>query len=167
MRTYFDPKPASLLSFLFGAILFTGCSSSSGDGVLHFRDAGFSIAPLSVPSRGMTISGISMTLPPENGFQANVNVMVQDFPGTMEEYVDLSRAEFGAMEGAEILSETVTSSEVSWEYTWAMNGRDLHLYGRAIKNGGSVYLVTATATESQWKKMEGELRACVESFAAE
>jgi hypothetical protein len=45
-----------------------------------------------------------------------------------------------------------------------MQGNDLHFYARAVSSGGKVYLVTATAKESQWKTLSGVLRKSVDAF---
>ena len=69
--------------------------------------------------------------------------------------------------GLAILSEKSRPTSVTWEYSGTLQGRQLHFYAKAEQGEGKVYLVTATATEPQWKTLGAKLKACVESFALE
>ena len=107
-----------------------------------------------------------MLLPPSDAFAPNVNVQIQPFTGTMKEYADLSEQQFNAA-SLVVLGETHTRTSVLWEYSGMFRGRKLHWYARAELGEGKVYLVTATATESQWSTVSAQLKACVDSFRRE
>jgi len=65
-----------------------------------------------------------------------------------------------------VIATEKQNGESEWivEYTGPMQGNDLHFYARAVSNGGKVYLVTATAKESQWKSVSEILRKNVDAF---
>lgn len=135
-------------------------------GRLHFEAAGFSIVPLNGASETESYQVVMMFLPPTEGFSPNVSVMVQPFGGTIEEYISLSRQQFGGS-GLTVLTERASDSEVAWEYAGVLSGSRLHWFARAVLRDGKAYLITATATEAQWRTVSAELKACVESFTLE
>ena len=63
-----------------------------------------------------------------------------------------------------MISEEVSEAAVVWEYSGMLHGRRLHWYARAVQNQNRIYLVTATATASQWKSLSEKLKSCVDSF---
>jgi len=148
-----------LLCILLGA-------AGEGDR-LFFPQNNFSIAPLEAKFAGETYQVLVMFLPSSGGFAPNVNVQVQPFPGTIKEYVDLSRRQFQAV-GITVLSEQITQTSAIWEYSGSLEDRKLHWYARAERAGeGKVYLITATAAEPQWNTHAAKLKTCVDSFRLE
>src|SRR3954466_9566891 len=120
---------------------------------LNFPAAGFSIAPLEVAPGQSPQQALIMFLPVTDGFAANVAVQIQPYTGTMEEYVALTFKQFKTVHVKVLEQKTPTKSVATFEYAGEMQGgRSLHWYARAEKSGDSVYLVTATATPSQWNK---------------
>jgi len=105
-----------------------------------------------------------MFLPVSDGFTANVNVLIQPYIGTIEEYVALTLDQFKNA-GIKVLQQKTTAKSVAiFEYSGEMQGQAVHWYARAEKSGARVYLVTATAARAQWNKEAARLKACVDSF---
>jgi len=104
-------------------------------------------------------------LTPTGGFAPNVNVLIQNFSGSINDYVSVTKKEFESA-GIQVVNEHIVSpNEWMVEYAGTLSGRSLHWYARAIKNGDKAYLTTATATPEQWEQVSSKLKACVDSFA--
>lgn len=119
-------------------------------------------------SRG---KNIIIYLEESGGFRANINVLIQSpFPGTMKEYIELSRREFDQLfdKKWKMLSEK-QEGEKEWfaELVGTRKGEEYHFYSRAVKEGDKVYQITATATQKQWGSVEEKLRRHVNAFRAE
>jgi len=131
---------------------------------LHFPVTGFSIAPLEAPSASSAQQALMMFLPATDGFAPNVNVQIQPYPGTIEEYVALSLKQFKSADLKVLQQKTLGKSAALFEYAGKMEGRALHWYARVEQKAGKVYLATATATDEQWSKVSPRLKTCVDSF---
>ena len=130
---------------------------------LLFPNNGFAIAPLDQPAAG-TYKMLSMSLPPSGGFAPNINVMTQEYAGTMDDYTTLTLKQFDTMK-FNVLSNTKSGKDtVTLEYSGTLKTGTLHWYAKAFSKNGTVYLVTATATEDQWKNVSDKLKTCVDSF---
>jgi hypothetical protein len=146
--------------------------SQTGTGLLRFESEGFTINAEGFGVKRSdigTVAGQSPTavlfLQPTGGFAPNVNVLIQDFPSSITDYVSLTKQEFDSA-GIKVLNEhTISSNEWVVEYAGTLSGRSLHWYARAVKNGNKVYLTTATATPEQWTQDSPKLIQCVDSFA--
>lgn len=131
---------------------------------LEFPKSGFSITGLdSVPNKNVGAKVIQMFLPPQNGFAANVNVVIQPYTGTMKEYKKLSEAQF-KQTGLTLLSIKQNDNSVSFEYTGVMQGILLKWYSIAHKKENIVYLITATSPKIDWEKNKKKLINSVNSF---
>ena len=130
---------------------------------LRFPGHGFTIAPLEAPSDTDNVQALIMMLPPTQGFAPNVNVQVQLYAGTMADYSSLSDSQFKTLKFS-VRKRSMTEESVFWEYTGRAAGGKMHWYARAFLGDGRVYLVTATALESQWGEVGDPLKACVDSF---
>lgn len=131
---------------------------------LQFPAAGFSIAPLDAPPGPSPRQPLMMFLPATDGLAPNINVQIQPYEGTFDDYTALSLQQFKA-EGFKVLqNKTEGKTSALFEYTGEMKGRSLHWYTRVEKHEDKVYLVTATSTEEQWKKVSTQLKTCVDSF---
>lgn len=98
---------------------------------------------------------------------ANINVQIQPFPGTMKDYIDLSRGQFDQVfeKGWKILSEKQNGDEEwSCEVVGSRKGKGYHFYSRAVKEGSKVYLIMATALQEQWGSVGEKLRRHVDAF---
>lgn len=134
---------------------------------LYFPVTGFSIAPLETPPGEHTCQALMMFLPATGNFAGNVNVQVQPYRGTFEEYTTLTLNQFKDAGVKLIAQKKAGNSGVVMEYTGVMQGRALHWYARAEKAGDHVYLATATATEQDWARQGPQLKTCVDSLRCE
>jgi hypothetical protein len=105
-------------------------------------------------------------LAPSEGFAPNVNVIIQDFTGSVADYVAITKKEFVAV-GFKDLNGHTSENEWNVEYTGKdpSSAKELHFYARAIFTGAKVYLATATATPTQWDQYSPKLIECVNSLA--
>ena len=142
-------------------------SAAESTNRLLFPAGGFSIKPLETPLGKLPQQALFMALPPSDGFAANVNIQLQPYSGTLDEYIALSEQQFKAAGFKLVQRNKQGQSGVLFEYTGEMQGRALHWYARAEQATGRVYLVTATAAETQWKRDALSLKACVDSFRRE
>jgi hypothetical protein len=98
---------------------------------------------------------------------ANINIQIQPFTATMKEYMDVSRAQFEKMfeKGWKIVSEKQDGEkEWSCEVTGTTKGKDYHFYARAVREGSRVYLITATALQTEWGNFGEKMRRHVDAF---
>jgi hypothetical protein len=152
---------------LFLATLTLSVAAADSANRLRFPVTGFSIAPLETSPGDSTCQALMMFLPATGSFAANVNVQIQPFSGTIEEYTKLTLKQFEDLGIKVIEQKKAGKSAVIFEYSGKLQGRSLHLYARAEKAGGHFYLTTATATEEEWPKQGVQLKACVDSFRCE
>jgi len=152
---------------LFLAMLALSLPASDSTNHLHFPVSGFSIAPLEVPPGETTSQPLMMFLPASGGFAGNVNVQVQPYGGTIEEYTTLTLKQFKDAGVKVIAQKKVGKTGIIFEYSGEMKGKSLHWYARAEKGEGHVYLATATVMEEDWAKRGAQLKACVESLRCE
>ena len=132
-------------------------------GKLDFSAAGFRIPQLYSGDGTLPTQPLMLFLPVSDGFAPSVNVQIQDFPGSIQEYVELSFGQF-ASNGLKILNHNLKESKASFEYSGALQGMDLHFYALAEKHGSKVYLVTGTAKSTQWDAVSKEIKNCVDGF---
>jgi hypothetical protein len=130
---------------------------------VSFNQAGFSINALDSPPSQAGSQPLTMMLAVTNGFSANVNVQIQPYQGTLEEYKTLTDSQFVQM-GLKTISSTIKGNSFHVEYSGNMQGNELHFYAKAIKKGSSFYLATATDRESQWHINAAKLKSVVDSF---
>ena len=148
------------------SICAISCLAVAAESRLQFPVNGFSIAPLEGTSDAGPYQGVIMMLPPSEGFAPNVNVQIQPYQGTLKEFAEISDKQFKDV-GLTIAKEEATATTITWEYTGTYQGHPMHWYSKAIQGKGRIYLVTATALESQWESVSGKLKDCVNSFKLE
>ena len=151
----------STLVLICGLLLLDGAGARD---MLHFPLFGFSIAPLEARSSGPTSVVMEMFLPPSGGFAPNVRVEAQKWPGTLDQYVEVSQKQFEKAGFKVINSSRPDASTAIFEFTGTLQNHPLHWYAKASLGGGEVLLTTATATEQQWPTNGQQLQACVNSF---
>jgi hypothetical protein len=134
---------------------------------LYFPVSGFSIAPLEVSLGEKTRQALMMFLPANDKFAGNVNVQIQPYSGTIEEYTGLTLKQFKDAGVKVIAQKKAGTSGVVFEYSGELQGQTLHWYARAEKAVDHIYLATATAAEQEWAKQGGQLKACVDSLRCE
>ena len=133
-------------------------------GTIDLPQYGFEIDALDSDPGGATATAILMFLPAADGFAPNINVNIQPYKGTIKEYAALSKGQFAEMKWKVLSEEQKGEDEWRTEYSATTKSGDLHFYARALKKGDRVYLVTATAKESQWTALQAKLRKHVDSL---
>jgi hypothetical protein len=148
------------------AVILALCASAavSGETAITFSEYGFSIKP--PVENKWTGSGVVATfmLPPVAGFSDNVNVMVQEFAGTLADYDQLTKKQF-EQNAVTLVASQQAKEVLIYEYAGKFQGRALHWYSRAYLKDGKVYLITATCVEERWEKNKVLLIESVDSFA--
>jgi len=89
-------------------------------------------------------------LPADSGFAGNVNLMIQPFSGSLDDYNELTQQQFKSI-GFQVIKTKILKSEIIYEYKGFSSGLDLYWFSRAIKQGDKIYLVTATALQKRWE----------------
>lgn len=142
--------------------------ASVNAGTVDLPQYGFSIEALdAVPSTAAATTALITFLPPSDGFAPNINVNIQPYPGDIASYIKLSKGQFEAMKWTLVSEKQVGGNEWVVEYTGSLpQASGLHFYARAIAKAGKVYLITATAKETQWSTQSDVLRKHVDSFQA-
>ena len=155
-------KKLSLLVLL----IFFSLSSFSQDGSLRFPELGYSIQPLEPNLKDVTGNyiALNMFLPSSEEFAPNINIIVQDYPGSAKDYKELSDGQFESL-GVKMMRSDLKDGVVFFEYTTdKFGGTELHIYTRAYFANSKVYMATATATIKQWKKYGKQLVISVDSI---
>jgi hypothetical protein len=155
--------------FVIAMSLLSLVGVARADDTLHFTKEGFSIRSLHPPIGAQPVQVLSMQLASDGTFASNVNVQIQPFAGTMDDYIKMSLDEFAQL-GLTLASKKKTSEDVViLDYTGTMRDLPLHFYARALRSKakGVIYLVTGTALASQWAKAAPEIKACVDSLKLE
>ncbi len=156
-----------LAAALLAAVLASPCRGEENPSSrLYFNKSGFSIAALEDSPRRSAYTVLAMFLPVSEKFAPNVNIIIQPFEGTLEQYARLTRGQIRAGRFS-ILEEKFSPDSVAWEYAGKMGELDLHWYARAVRRADLVYLVTATSSEAQWPSLAVKLKRCVDSFRIE
>lgn len=145
-------------------LVFTSIAYSEPHRVI-FSQAGFSIDILDDKPGAAGSKPLFMRLPAVDGFAANINVQVQSYPGSIDEYRDLTEAQFSQL-GWKTISTSSDGNVLIVEYSGRTQGRDLHFYSKAIKVDNLFYLATATDLDTRWPISSAKLKAVVDSFDA-
>lgn len=149
-------------AMLAGASFFASANAATVD----LPQYGFAVEALDgTPSTASATTALMTFLPPSDGFAPNINVNIQPYPGDIGSYAAMSKGQFASMQWAIVSEKQVGGNEWVIEYsgTTPQSG-SLHFYARAIAKAGKVYLVTATAKETQWGAVSAVLRKHVDSF---
>lgn len=166
---FFIPADMKTKPFMISFLTMLALSLPAAESTnrLHFPLGGFSIAPLEAPPGETTRQAVMMFLPSSGSFAANVNVQVQSYSGTIEEFTTLTLKQLKDV-GAKVIEQRKTgNSGLVLEYSGELRGQPLHWYARAEKAAGHVYLATATGAEQDWAKQSALLKACVDSLRCE
>ena len=156
-----------LIVTLFLLTLALSLSAQDATNRLRFPATGFSIAPLEASPGDEARKALMMFLPASENFAANVNVLIQPYSGTIEEYTKVTLDAYKA-NGMKVLQQKeISRSVVVFEVTGEMDGRTLHWYSRAEKVAGRIYLATGTAREEDWPRQGAPIKNCVDSLRCE
>lgn len=130
---------------------------------LHFKNLGFSLAPLEgTPGDGPYLA-IQMFQAASDGFAPNVNVQIRKHPAGLEDYIRISKEEFEKLK-LKLITDKKVGNTWTTEYAGNFGGKDLHFYAKADFADGKIILVTGGSTDAQWEKSGPSLKKCVESF---
>ncbi|HEY2747533.1 MAG TPA: hypothetical protein VGL86_23080 [Polyangia bacterium] len=151
------------MRLVLAAALFVAAHAAHAKSTLAFAEHGFSIEPPAGHDESVMQQVVTLGLPARDEFSPNVNVQVQPFKGTIEEYLTMSREQFKAG-GVTLVTEKHDARTATIEYKGAMQGHPLHWYARAFLGKNGLVLATATALESQWGSVSGRLRQSVDSL---
>jgi hypothetical protein len=130
---------------------------------------GFSIDPPKVPIAGAGASATPAMFfaPAEEGFAANMGVVVQTQAMTAAQYGEITRGQLkdaGFKVYAEKALKVAGRDALLWDYEGAVQGRDLHWLALAVMDTERVYLVTCTATSAGFGKHQKAFQAALDSF---
>jgi hypothetical protein len=131
---------------------------------LRFKQLGYSIAPLEGTAKGASYQTLMMFLPPpDTEFAPNVNIQIQAYTESLENYVALSKGQFEEL-GFKVIKEKKDKTSALFEYSGETQGMVLHFYQKVFMKNGQAFLATASATEKQWPNVSAKLIACIDSF---
>ncbi len=150
---------------LFMLVVATDAHPADSGNTFVSNDYGISIdAPAAEDMTAPNNQIVAFFLPPSDNFTANVNVLREQSGDSLEAFDKLSLSQFKQFK-LTILNRTLKGNEIRYEYKGTMQGRTLHWYARTVKAGQLIYLVTATALDSEWAKQKSALIKSVESFS--
>jgi hypothetical protein len=141
----------------------------SPDDRIHFKENKFSIKPFETTQENsaQSYSVLFMLLPQTSGFAPNINIIVQKYSGSLEDYKNLSDSQFKQGNMTVIQSKNSASKYIIFEYTGSQGGKNMHYYSRALKREDNIYLVTGTALIEQWDAVSVKIKDTVDSFKFE
>jgi len=150
---------------ILAGLFLSAISSRSGAATIDLPLYGFQIDALdAAPDASGPTTVIQTFLPATDGFAPNINVQIQPYTGTIKDYAATSKSQFEQMKWKVVSDQQPNDNEWNVEYTGSFHGSDLHFCARAVSANGRVYLITATAKDSQWATVGDTLRKHLESF---
>ena len=102
-------------------------------------------------------------LPMSDGFAPNVNVQIQAFEGTIDDYDRISTNQFKSFSFI-LISRMIKKDFIIYEYKGITQEKKMHWYQKAVKKENHIFLITATALETQWMITKTSLIDSVDSF---
>ena len=133
---------------LLSATLLAALPLAAENAPLPFPHLGFSIEAPQSKIRPQVAA--IFYLPAADGFAANVNVALQPWEKSVEEYLKVSREEIKRLKGTLVAEKKLGENECLMEYTLTLNEQPMHFYARAVLQKGTVYLATGTSLEKSW-----------------
>ena len=133
------------------------------DSKIDYPDLGFSINAPGF-NAGSTGTVLMVFMPAKNNFSPNVNIQIQPYKDSINDYDKLTKSQFITANFTVISSRAVGPNEIQYEYKGKMSGRIFHWLARAVKVNDSVYLITATGTDDDWESYKSDLSASMLSF---
>jgi hypothetical protein len=145
---------------LFSVATFSNLKATTIDLPLY----GFQIDSLDAQVNSSPAKVLIMFLPESDGFQPNINVIIQPFNGTIKDYIASSKGQFAQMHYQVISEHQIGDNGWSFEYSGQTSGNDIHCYAQAVLKNGQIYLATAVAKEPQWATVGDTLRKHIDGF---
>jgi len=152
------------IKILFNFLIICRMLNAAEPQPLVLLEYGFEIEPLE--EKITTSPGIVlyMLLAPRKDFSPNVNVTIQRYDATAQDYFDLSKRGFEQAKFKILHSAVLEEGTMEFEYQGETMGQEMHWYARAILKDRKAYIVTATAKEKDWQELSPKLKKCVNSF---
>ena len=136
-----------------------------------FKDTqfGYSVSPpeFAGPPAGGVFTRVNVLAPPEDGFSANMGVMIQETRITRDQFIALTEEQFRA---AGMTLRKSSKRDVSgqpgvlFDYEGPMRGRNLRFLQLAVILPERVLLLTYTAPAPAFGGFEAEFRRSLETF---
>jgi len=142
----------------------TPAESPADPSTLSFPTYGFQIDALEGEVGETPATVLALYLPPRDGFAPNINVQIQPFKGTLDDYVKLTKGQFEHLDWELVSDDQPEDYLWIFEYKGPIQGTQLHWYATATLHQDKVYLVTATAPQSAWEEVSPTLKKHVDSF---
>ena len=120
--------------------------------------------PVAVDAAQIPHQVAAFFLPTKDGFAPNLNILRQQWTGSLPEYIALSRQQFEQL-GVDVLQQSVHDTEAYWEYTMQSGNNLLHCYAKAMLHKGGIYLATATDLDANWPSTKDTFIQSVNSFS--
>src|ERR1700752_4596735 len=147
------------------ALFWLAISSQAAAATIELSLYGFQMDALdATPDSSNPTTVIQTFLPATDGFAPNINVQIQPYTGTVKDYATTSKRQFEQMKWKLVSDQQPNDNEWNVEYTGSFQGPALHFYPRAVSANGKIYLITATAKESQWATLGDTLLKHIQSF---
>lgn len=147
-------------------LILTITTASLADDVFSSETLGISMNPPDAGKLGLECPSFQVAMffmPVELGFAANVSILKQRHAQDMEAYDKLTLSQIKSLK-AKLLTHKLKGNEALYEYILNNNGKTLHSYVKAVKDGNYVYCVTAISLASNWETQKAELIKSVDSF---
>lgn len=141
--------------------LFIAAFKASADGT--FGNSQFEIEALGGGDSSKASQPVLMSLPPKNNFSPNINVQIQIFPGTLKQYLNITKSQIESF-GWALLESSIEGDKLTLEYQGSLQGKSMHWFQEAVKSKGKIYLITATGLERDWNSYSSDLIESVRSF---
>jgi len=136
-----------------------------------FSNLGFSIDVLDItpPKDTPIYESLRMLLPAEDGFASNIGIQYQTFPGTLQEYAELSEKDVKKSNFTLLHSKAKEGAYYcELAYTLKVNEKEYEMrcHMKAIKADGNIILATITAPATRWEKDSKLLQPILNSLTA-
>lgn len=150
------------------ALTFAQDQEARKAGAYKDEARGFSMNPPAFKAGpGLGVGNVAMFIaPPEDGFAANVNLMIQKTG--FDDFLKASDASFQAG-GFDVqvkkLGKVGTHRSCDLIYKGVIQGKPLKFMALAVDRGDRVFLLTGTSLEAKYDKYEPIFKDCLTSFS--
>lgn len=136
-------------------------------GTLNFDEYGFSVDSFTDDKKDKDLLVVQFFRPSENpSFATNANIIMQNYKGSMEEYIEISKNGFKTFNTFELINESFSDKTALWEYNIMHSGMKLHIITKVFKakEEGKLFLLTLTCAENEWEKNKEDIHKVLNSF---
>jgi hypothetical protein len=136
------------------------------------RGLGFSFSKPHFPvsdEKNLSIVPITLAGPPQGGFAPNVNVVVQNIETTLEDFKRTQAGELSSL-GWEVVEHSIApiagKPSLRTRARGSVQGFEIEFLAVAImREGKKAFVLTCTATKTQYPAYEAEFERVVSSFS--